>query len=58
MKTTKKKRKKSKKKSCMLIQWTRPITPTDSEGKPVCPDCGEPAEMILGVFGNPCWAHK
>jgi hypothetical protein len=42
---------------CLLIQWERPKPPVDNEGNPVCPWCGSLAEMILGVFGQPCWAH-
>jgi len=41
--------------SCRLIQWEESCL---AKGKPVCPKCGKPAEMIIGVFGNPCFAHK
>ncbi|KKN47708.1 hypothetical protein LCGC14_0660310 [marine sediment metagenome] len=42
------------KKQCLKIQWAKLHT---VNGKPVCPDCGEPAEMIIGLFANACWAH-
>ena len=45
-------------KICSLIQWERKQVPADDNGEPVCPECGEPAEMILGIFGQPCWGHK
>ncbi len=45
----------SAKLECCKIQWSKLHT---VNGKSVCPDCGEDAEMILGFFGNPCWAHK
>lgn len=41
---------------CLVIQWAK--THVDRDGNPVCPDCGAPAEMVLGAVGNPCWAHK
>ena len=41
---------------CLLIQWEEPCL--DKKGKPVCPRCKGPAEMVLGVFANPCFAHK
>ena len=43
------------KKSCKLIQWEKLYT---INGISCCPECHEEAELILGVFGNPCWAHK
>lgn len=43
---------------CLMIQWERPQIPTDDKGNPVCPKCGGPAELILGVYSQPCWAHK
>jgi len=46
------------KKICYLIQWERKKPPTDEDGRLICPECGEPAELILGVFGQPCYAHK
>lgn len=59
MKTKKAKPKKRRSpetpKRCMLIQWEELCT---VDGKPVCPRCHEPAEMVLGFVGNPCWAHK
>lgn len=42
--------------TCRLIQWEQ--TAVDDKGNLVCPRCKEPAEMVLGVFGNPCYAHK
>lgn len=42
-------------KGCKKIQWT-PVC-LDQEDNIVCPECGGPAEMILGVFANPCYAH-
>ena len=42
--------------SCLLIQWEE--VSVDAKGKPICPRCNAPAEMVLGVFGNPCFAHK
>ena len=42
-------------KGCMKIQWSKLHT---VNGIPVCPECGQEAEMILGFFGNPCWGHK
>jgi len=39
---------------CMLIQWAKVHL---RDGEPACPQCGKPAEMILGVFANPCYAH-
>lgn len=42
------------KKPCLLIQWEAVCT---LDGKLVCPKCHEPAEEILGVFGQPCYAH-
>jgi hypothetical protein len=41
--------------SCKLIQWKKLCT---LNGEAVCPECHEPAEMILGIFGEPVWAHK
>lgn len=43
------------KKQCRMVQWEKFHT---VNWEPCCPECGEPAEMILGVFPNPCWAHK
>lgn len=40
---------------CKLIQWEKVHT---INGESVCPECHEPAEMILGIFGQPCYAHK
>lgn len=40
--------------TCNLIQWSKLET---RNGKPVCPECGEPAENILGMLGEQCWAH-
>ncbi len=42
-------------KTCLKIQWK---TLHIENGKPACPSCGEEAELILGVFANPCWGHK
>ena len=44
-----------KTKSCTLIQWTKLHI---VNGKSCCPKCGKPAGLILGIFANPCWAHK
>ena len=44
-----------KKESCLKIQWGKLHT---LNGKPVCPDCHEEAEHVLGFMCNPCWAHK
>jgi hypothetical protein len=60
-KTAAKKPRRSKttqKPMCKLIQWERKKPPVDVNGNPVCPECGEPAEMVLGLFAQPCWAHK
>lgn len=43
---------------CTMIQWQRTEPPTGPTGKPICPQCGAPAEQVLGLFGQPCWAHK
>ena len=40
---------------CTSIQWERLHL---RNNVPSCPRCGREAEMILGFFGNPCWAHK
>lgn len=40
---------------CLLIQWSETHT---RDGKPACPGCGQPAEMILTFIGEPGWAHK
>ncbi len=40
---------------CNMIQWE---TLETKNGEPVCPECGKSAELILGLFGNPCWGHK
>lgn len=42
-------------KTCLMIQWEGDYF---RGGIAVCPKCNQPAEKILGVFGNPCWAHK
>ena len=39
---------------CMMIQWDRVHL---RSGELACPECGEPAELCLGFFGNPCYAH-
>lgn len=44
----------AKVKSCLKIQWMKTHT---IDGKPVCPDCHEPAEMVIGIIGEPVWAH-
>jgi hypothetical protein len=49
------KTKASKKLGCRLIQWEQTVV---KKGVVVCPECGKPAEHILGFFGNPCWGHK
>lgn len=51
-----KKRKAGKKMkpSCLGIQWSKLFT---INGIPSCPRCHEPAEMVLGFMGEPCWAH-
>lgn len=41
---------------CTLIQWEK--TYVDKNSNPVCPQCDAPAEMVLGIVDNPCWAHK
>ena len=38
-----------------MIQWEKLYT---INGVSCCPECGEEAEMILGIFGQPCWGHK
>lgn len=43
--------------SCLLIQWEREQPPVDADGNLVCPECGQSAELILGVFGQPCYTH-
>ena len=43
--------------SCTLIQWSEHKTTLDRDGKPVCPECRAPAEMVIGIKGEPCWAH-
>ena len=30
---------------------------TNEKGEPICPECGEPAEQVLGLLANPCWVH-
>lgn len=40
---------------CSKIQWGRVHT---VNGELVCPECGEPAELIIGFLGNPCYGHK
>ncbi len=44
-----------KKKICMQIQWSKLYVRDDLS---CCPECGEEAEMIIGLMGEPCWAHK
>lgn len=39
---------------CLKIQWSKPHF---RDGKLACPSCGQPAEQILGFFGNPCYGH-
>lgn len=52
----KKKKKRKDHDLCLKIQWSKICT--DDAGNPICPDCKKPAEMVLGLFGNPCFAHK
>lgn len=42
-------------KECLKIQWSETYT---INGVPCCPSCNAEAEMVIGLFGNPCWAHK
>jgi hypothetical protein len=44
-----------KKKFCKMIQWSDLYVRDDL---PRCPKCEEEAEMIIGLMGEPCWAHK
>lgn len=48
--------KKAKRNVCLKIQWSDLAVSDD--GKPICPDCKRPAELVLGFYGNPCWAHE
>ena len=41
--------------NCLMIQWSQ--LHTDINGDPVCPECGAPAENVIGIVGEPCWAH-
>lgn len=41
--------------SCKLIQWKKLCT---LDGKAVCPSCHEPAEQVIGIFGEPVYAHE
>ncbi len=40
---------------CKKIQWSKLHT---INGKACCPECAEPAKMIIGMIGEPCWAHE
>lgn len=48
---------KCKPSECTLIQWQRVKPVTDSHGELICPRCGAPAEVVIGVTGDPCYAH-
>ena len=50
-----KKRRRNPPDKCLMIQWGETYT---VNGVPCCPECDAPAEMVIGVLGNPCWAHK
>ena len=41
---------------CKQIQWSK--TWVDVVGNLICPECKQPAELVLGFFCNPCYAHK
>lgn len=40
---------------CRMVQWSCLHL---RDGKPACPSCGWPAEMVVGFMGNACWVHK
>lgn len=41
---------------CLMIQWSE-LTVNDQK-QAICPDCGEPAELVRGITGEPCYAHQ
>lgn len=38
-----------------MIQWEK-VT-INGNGELICPECKKLAEQVIGVFGNPCYAH-
>ena len=47
---------KTKAKACKLLLWS--INKDGIQRPPVCPECGEPAEVCVDMIGRPCYGHK
>ena len=42
-------------KPCRLIAWS--LTKDGEQRPPICPECGEKAEVGLDMIGRPCYFH-
>lgn len=42
-------------KGCSMIQWEEVMV--NENNHLICPECKGLAEQIIGIFGNPCYAH-